>query len=910
MSDAEVLNTLIGLRKAAGLSQKQAAKILGVDRKAISSWETGNAIPEKRHRPLFLKYLLEDLNLKDNADVFESVWQDVASGLWGWEPLNAFERWTLHLAHGPSPSSISVPSLPPFLNVHPLIGRNTLITELKQLILSKRSVALIGIPGVGKTALAVTIAEDSDIVNRFKDGVLWASLGQRPDILGTLAQWGNDLKTDVSGYPTPHQRSQALKSVISQRHILLIIDDAWDSTAVELLQCGGHNCCHLLITRLQSLAESFATAEQVVRVVELDDESGYQLLSRLAPHAWEADQVSAKALVQSVGGLPLALKVLGGYLAAPERRFFSSLAKSNITDLMDPRRRLYLALKRLGAENSRPVTIQQVIELSLDDLPRQVIQTYFNLGAFAAKPAFFTRQAAEVVTVCETTHLSLLIDRNLLEIGVKEQLTLHQVLADFARASMQLAMINRHFEYYLDVANKNYQDWRQIDIVYQQLRWAWHQHTLSNTASEKIFELLTAVRLYQYRRGLWDDILEWTEAALKIAREKNHLDQVATILTMRGDAYKTLGDRAEAIELYKEALDLRRHLGDTRSEAILLQNIATVFHYISYFQEALEYYQQALLIFEQCGDLPDQASVLSNLGQLHSDLDMTEDALEYLHQALSIRQQINDQEGQAASLVTMAGVHINMSNPHEAIAYLYQALAIAQHIGNRGIEAKVFHNLSTAYFHLKDISKAIDCSNKALIIYQETKARPDEARILFSIGSFYRALGEIDKVQEYAYKEKALNYYYDALMIQAEVLDRFGKMNTLGYIGTLHEDVENWDTALKYYEEGLDLAVNLNNRLDEAALLQKIGDVLYKTGKYQQAEGYYQKAIKLVVQYGTLNQERSLRLLLMRAYKQLGDIKSAYEYMQRVIEIDHLLHHSDLTKDQEWLVYLYSLLTD
>lgn len=897
MPDHQPLETLVRLRTQAGLSQEAAGKIIGVRRKAISSWETGTAIPEKRHRLLFLKYLLESLGLKDDVDTLKNLWEEIAIAMWDWDDLSVSEQWILELVQRPQQVAIEIPSLPPFLKIHPLVGRDLLISHLKQALLPGHNLALVGIPGVGKTAVAVTAAEDSEIRERFRDGILWASLSQHPDVLGSLGQWATAFGREISHLPTVGQRVQAVKNIIGKRRMLLIIDDAWDLAAARQLACGGPACCHLVITRIQSLAEAFATPAQVFRIAELDDGQGYELLSQLAPAAYAADQSSAQRLVHSVGGLPLALKVLGGYLAAPERRFFSSTTHSHLTALLDTHRRLQLAVQRLGTSADRAFTLQQVLELSLDTLPKAVVQTYFHLGAFAPKPAWFTRQAAETVSGGDTQQLSLLIDRNLLEIGTGEQLALHQVLADLARTRTPRVMVERHRTYYLRLVNENREDWRGIESLYPQLRWAWQRQFPLPADDESVFAFLDTIHLYQYRRGLWHEYLEWSEAALNLARSKNRLDIVATLLNLRGMVYDKLGDRVQALELYQESLELKLRLDDASGAAAAQQNIATIYHQIGQWDDALANYQQALRIMKQRQELAGQASILSNMGSLYSDLEQTEEALDCLHQVLSLRQQLRDGDGEATTLINIAAVYAGLLNHGYALEQLHQALTIAQQIGNRTIEAAVFHELSTLYSKLGQIETAIACGEKALTIRRQLHNRPDEARTLFSLGSYYRALGEQDKAREYDHKDKALDYYYNALTIHMEVLDRFAQLQALGFIGLLHEEVGNWSIALDYYEQGLQLATQLYNRLDEGALLQKIGDVLFKTGEFQQALEYYHRAIALAQQYGTLNQERGLRLNLVLMHKHHDQFELAQDHMRRVIEIDRLLNHPDLNTD-------------
>ena len=52
-----------------------------------------------------------------------------------------------------------------------------------------RVVALHGMPGSGKSELAIAAARDARVLNRYPDGVLWGVLGLAPDLSGLLGSW-------------------------------------------------------------------------------------------------------------------------------------------------------------------------------------------------------------------------------------------------------------------------------------------------------------------------------------------------------------------------------------------------------------------------------------------------------------------------------------------------------------------------------------------------------------------------------------------------------------------------------------------------------------------------------------------------------------------------------------------------
>ncbi|MDX1417351.1 MAG: NB-ARC domain-containing protein, partial [Candidatus Promineifilaceae bacterium] len=149
-----------------------------------------------------------------------------------------------------------VPELPRF----GLVGREQLLHELLDRLRSGGAVSLAasGQGGVGKTALAAAAAYHPDLLDHFSDGVLWASVGPGGDALLELGRWAEVLKLDPPQFPAPADLKRAVKNAIGRRKLLLVLDDIWEDDHADLLRCGGPFCAHLLTTRKNHIAHTFA----------------------------------------------------------------------------------------------------------------------------------------------------------------------------------------------------------------------------------------------------------------------------------------------------------------------------------------------------------------------------------------------------------------------------------------------------------------------------------------------------------------------------------------------------------------------------------------------------------------------------------------------------------------------------
>ena len=103
------------------------------------------------------------------------------------------------------------------------------------------------------------------------------------------------------------------------------------------------------------------------------------------------------------------------------------------------------------------------------------------------------------------------------------------------------------------------------------------------------------------------------------------------------------------------------------------------------------------------------------------------------------------------------------------------------------------NNIGAVYDSLGEKQKALDYYNQALPIVRPVGDRSGEARTLNNIGAVYDSLGE---------KQKALDFYNQALRIERAVGDRSGEAITLNNIGrvydSLGENKRHWTTTTRH----------------------------------------------------------------------------------------------------------------
>ena len=166
--------------------------------------------------------------------------------------------------------------------------------------------ALWGMGGIGKTTLAAALAHDPDpdVQDRFPDGVLWATLGQQPDILPLLSGWVQALGDYQFKPLVVETASTHLRSLLQDKAALIVVDDVWDPAHVPPFLVGGPSCRVLITTRRAAVAD-VAGAGQIPLGVLTPEQSLDLLAAHLGRDLGPAERDDARQLAEAVGFLPL-----------------------------------------------------------------------------------------------------------------------------------------------------------------------------------------------------------------------------------------------------------------------------------------------------------------------------------------------------------------------------------------------------------------------------------------------------------------------------------------------------------------------------------------------------------------------------------------------------------------------------
>ncbi|WP_405532482.1 NB-ARC domain-containing protein [Streptomyces avidinii] len=177
--------------------------------------------------------------------------------------------------------------------------------------------AVVGMGGVGKTALAVHAAHEAR--EHFPDGQLYADLrggdeaGSSPGTI--LAGFLDALGVPSSALPADlDARSALFRSLLAKRRVLILLDNVRDSGQLRPLLPGAAGCAVLVTSRARPAG---VTCVLQLELSVLRPSEAVELLGRtIGGERIGAEPRAALDLVSACGFLPLAIRIAATRLAA------------------------------------------------------------------------------------------------------------------------------------------------------------------------------------------------------------------------------------------------------------------------------------------------------------------------------------------------------------------------------------------------------------------------------------------------------------------------------------------------------------------------------------------------------------------------------------------------------------------
>lgn len=632
------------------------------------------------------------------------------------------------------------------------IGRRTELRTLEDRLRDPtvRLVTIFGMGGVGKTRLAMRVAERlaSESSDRYPDGVVLVPL----EVLTSPSQVVAAIAAAAALPQSAGANLASLASTLASWRALLVLDnfehviDAATDVAELLRACPG---LQVVVT---SRARLGLTDEWTVELSGLDldhdatraSDAASLFLERAErvgypPEAAIQDLPAIEEVCGALEGYPLGIELAASMTRAlGVREIQASL--QHALDLLD---------HGPADAPARHRAVRAALEPSWALLRDDEREVATRLAMFRSS---FQTDAATAVSGASLAMLLRLVDRAVLrsEGSSRGRFGLHPVMLAFLRertdedtASSTSAAHRRFFEVLLKNSVERVQDEPNevLDRIRADLPDIVHAVVASLEANETERAIGTMHALvvdadYLQARGGGTWLIDLTRRVAEAAEATDCLDVAERLWVKAANAVRTLvSDDDEAARLYGHALDIAVKLGDVNRQVMLHAILGALLDDRAP-DVAEKHMSAARALADTAGDDLLRCEVLQRSGYVASRRkswqqarDLNAEAVELAERAVidGARDTVRATSLLFFSLLNLGGAEDELGRPEDSIPYRQRALEVALEKGQSGWAGYAHRNLADGYLGIGDFVRAKRHAGDAIKIY--TQAGLDEDRL-------------------------------------------------------------------------------------------------------------------------------------------------------------------------------------
>ncbi len=401
--------------------------------------------------------------------------------------------------------------------------------------------------------------------------------------------------------------------------------------------------------------------------------------------------------------------------------------------------------------------------------------------------------------------------------------------------------------------------------------------------AEGIKDILNEARIHLSGNLL--QAYELCDKAIGLAAGTNDLRGLAEARHLKAQVAFNRGNSEEAIEEIKEAIRLRRQIGDTAKVSVSLNSLGIFLSNCGNYAEALDCCFQSLRIKEELNDQRGIATTLVNIGSIYQCLNNTREELKMYERSLKIAHQINDERLIAYNSLNVGLLYTNIGQNHLALDYLFGIEKTLLALGDKLNAIKALNNQGLIFLRLHDYQRALDrfreCHTLAIEAGNTSgviASLNNTTEVLIHLQRYEEALPLVREALELATQQGLKEYIKDARMILSKYFSATG----------------DFKTALNEYEEHIKMKDELLNIQN----LKQLGELHLKYDlerKEREAEIHQLKNVELKDALDKLQEEklRSDKLLLnilpaevAEELKETGTSKARFYEQVTVMFID------------------------
>ncbi|MFF5189707.1 BTAD domain-containing putative transcriptional regulator [Streptomyces sp. NPDC000345] len=595
---------------------------------------------------------------------------------------------------------------------------------------------ICGPGGVGKSWLAAHWANRN--TQRFPDGQLYVNLfgfdPNTPPLPSHVALRGflEALGVAPDRVPTDLGAQSALyRSLLADRHMLILLDDARDAEQVRPLLPGSTSCTVLITSRNRLSALMAAHGARLLPLDVLGAAEAHALLvGRLGAERTSTEPDAVAALVEHCAGLPLALGIVAARAAMHPDFQLAVLAEELVRaadrlTALDPGD-LTVNVRAVFAASHRALTPSAGRLFSLLGLAHGP-----DLGLAAAAGLAGLPPARTRVLLAELEGAHIVRQHRPGRYRMHDLVRLYAAeLADGIPSEEAVSAQVRLLDHYLHTA---FAANLLLDGPYTPFR---PEPEAPAPGSRPLAPDDTAAAL-RWFHDEHDCLLAAQSQAAALGRHRVVWQLAWTLISYHLGGYRL----QEYVTVWRAALAAAEYDGDNpTAETLAHWRLGFASARAGDHAQALDHLHHALTLAERGNDVAGQAHIYRTLGRVWEEQGDNARALDHAMHALRLYQEVNQPLWQANQLNAVGWMHAQLGLYAEARTHCEQALALFRAEGLPAHGASTLDSLGYIAHHTGRYRDALDHYGQALELFREVDDTANEADTLVNAGDAHRAL--------------------------------------------------------------------------------------------------------------------------------------------------------------------------
>jgi tetratricopeptide (TPR) repeat protein len=511
----------------------------------------------------------------------------------------------------------------------------------------------------------------------------------------------------------------------------------------------------------------------------------------------------------------------------------------------------------------------------------------FELAAELAQPAELTdAEISETAAILERLVGASLVQRRYDEEKSEDFYDLHRVIEEFLQGEYRHELpklLESVYKFYCTgITVDTPQSLADLQAVLEAQHFAFRLGNYPEAYYLIPGEYLTRWGSWNLSKELYEQILPYVEG-----------DRRSYCLRALGVIHRNFGNWDLAEKYFKDALAIAQKENNQSSIATSLGMLGDIERNRGNWDEAEKLYRQCLEVETELGARSGMASSWQLLGDIERKRGNWDEAEKLYRQSLALRTELGDRSGMASSWASLGDIEQNRGNWDEAEKLYRQSLEVQTELGDRS-------GMASSWASLGDIEQNRGNWDEAEKLYRQSLEVQTELGDRWGMASSWDVLGDIERNR--GNWDEAEKLYRQCLEVETELGDREGMASCWTSLGQIEGNRGNWDEAEKLYRQSLEVKTELGDRQGIATSICCLGENDLARGHLDTAEQLLTEALGKMQKLGMTWHIAAVNYYLAHLERKRGNTEVAQQHYDTAHQIlQQLGAAKDLERiDREW----------